>query len=336
MSARLAAVAGLLPFLSVTAAAEDSVFIDYGSRGTVEMRGTILEYNGRQLRLQRASGQPQAYPSERVVRFETELGEQHRAGDEALAANRFADALAHYRLAYGSEQRTWVRRMLLSNRAWCHRGLGQWEQAAETFLLMVASDPQTLYADAIPLAWQPGEFVRLETAQRWFDRSENPWAVLLGASHLMSGNQRTTALRALGELSRSGDPRLAALAAAQQWRARAFAADDREIGRWQQALEGMPEKLRAGPYFVIGRAQLAGRDYAAAALSLLRVPILYEQHYQLSAAALLGAGDALATAGQTDAAGRLYAEVVRDYDDTPAAPEARRAWEELQPSRSPR
>jgi TolA-binding protein len=89
----------------------------------------------------------------------------------------------------------------------------------------------------------------------------------------------------------------------------------------------MPAPLRAGPYLVLGRALSRSGQSESAALTLLRVPILYRQHYLLAADGLLAAGRELENLQRHDQALGLYAELVREYPATDAAAEARQRLE---------
>jgi hypothetical protein len=190
---------------------------------------------------------------------------------------------------------------------------------------MVRRVPDTPYLDAIPLVWQsylpsPG----LERkARAWLESQDAPAVALMGASWLLSGRDALTARQTLEGLAASRNSSLAALAQAQLWRRQVVTATARDLSQWQTTVESMPEALRAGPYFVLGKALSHHDRFEAAALSVLRVPILYPQHRLLAAEALVGAGQWLERLGQTDEARRLYQEAAQDYANTTAAELAR-------------
>jgi TolA-binding protein len=100
-------------------------------------------------------------------------------------------------------------------------------------------------------------------------------------------------------------------------------ADAAELERWREILTKIPEDLRGGPYFALGRALAANGQSEAAAIALMRVPILYAgDSRRLSAAALLYAGRELTKIDRTEEAASLYREILRDYAKTPAAADA--------------
>ena len=99
---------------------------------------------------------------------------------------------------------------------------------------------------------------------------------------------------------------------------------------WSDEVETSPESVRAGPYFVLGRALAHHKQPAEAALDLLRVPILYPEDRPLAAAALLAAGRALEEDSQADAARRLYRELLAEYPKLRHRPAKRsNGWKNL-------
>jgi len=316
----LVLVAALL--LTSSAAAEDTVYLASGS-GTTKVTGRILDYTGRELQLETFSGRAQSYPARLVQRIETEYADRHVAADAAMARRQFAEALALYQQALEAESRRWVRRLIVAQYVWCYRALGQWERAGEAFLLLARDDPETPYFACIPLAWLPtATSLELDTAaRRWLGRPE-PAAALLGASHLLSGADRPAALRRLEALAAGQDRRIADLARAQTWRAAAITADRAQLEAWLGMVEQMPASLRAGPYFVLGRAWAQQQQWQEAALTLLRAAILYPDHRDLAPQALLEAGVALEKMGEAGDAARLYREVARSYAESRVAVEA--------------
>jgi len=100
---------------------------------------------------------------------------------------------------------------------------------------------------------------------------------------------------------------------AQTWRAAMITADSKQIDTWEGAADNMPERLAAGAYLVVGRARARLRQWEPAALALLRVAILYPQHRELAARALLEAGRALEGLDRKAEAARLYRELIRNY-----------------------
>jgi len=314
-------------------AAQDTVYVSSSrsARGYTKLSGRVVDYTGRELRLVIPGTGEQSFPAGEVLRIETQHVRQQVEADAAFAKGEFASALALYREARTAESRVWVRRQITAAMVWCYRALGRPELAAEEFLLLIRSDPQTLHFECIPLAWVPSQpsVVLEQSARQWLTRQEMPAAVLLGASQLMSTALRPAALARLRQLTADPDRRIAQLARAQTWRAAVVTADGEELAGWQTAVEEMPQPLRAGPYYVLGLAWAQRQDWEQAALAFLRVPILYPQHRSIAARSLIDAGQSLERTGGTGQAARLYRELIETYPETRSATEARNRLEEL-------
>jgi tetratricopeptide (TPR) repeat protein len=336
-------MAALLVCLLAPAAAEDTVYLTGSAGGQTKISGRVLDYTGRELKLEHAAGREQSFPAEKVERVETQYGRQQTDADALFAKNQFDQALGLYIKAVESEPRRWVRRQIIAQIVYCYRALDRPERAGEAFLLLIRDDPDTLYFDCIPLAWaprQPPADLEL-AARRWLERPE-PAAQLLGASHLLAGRDRPTALRHLQRLSAGAERPaiqegismtsrwLAGLALAQTWRAEVATATPQQIDGWSRLIEQMPEPLAAGPYLVLGRARAQCQQPAQAALALLRVAILYPQHRELAAQSLVDAGRELQKLGRSPEALRLYREAVRSYpEQTRPVAEAQSRLEEI-------
>jgi len=150
---------------------------------------------------------------------------------------------------------------------------------------------------------------------------------------LLTGPARGEAVEKLRQLVSSPDRRIAQLASAQLWRTAVASADSRQLDSWAETIELMPEGLRAGPLYVLGMAQLQNKQWECAALSLLRVAIVYRQDRSLAAQSLLEAARGLEQASQSAEAARLYHELLREYpEQARAAAEAQSRLEELRQS----
>ena len=310
-------------------AADDVVYLlpEAGGRGPRSFSGQVVDYTGRELRLRLSTGKERAIPTAQIEHVETTHSADQAAGDELFADHDYRLALAKYRSALETDRETrgWMRRQILAQVVWCQRATGQWDQAGETFLMLLPKDPDTPYFDCIPLAWTTAQTSgALEAkAKTWLARGDNPTAVLIGASHLLTTRSRPAALEKLTALAENPDPRIAWLAQTQLWRTTSTQAGENDLRRWGELLEKSPESLRAGPCFVLGSAWIS-RDPELAALLLMKLPILYSRERTLSAAALLSAGGCLEKISQKSQAAEVYRELLAGYAELPEAGEAKR------------
>jgi len=306
----------ILWLLVVPAAAQDTVTLVGPSGGRTKVIGRIVDYRGGRLQIEMFGGHRKEIPGEQVLEIDTQYGPEKIEADRLLAAGRFAEALDSYDRARRGESRRWVQRQITAQMVRCYRAIDRPDRAGNEFLGLILEDPNTPYFDCIPLAWmsrQPSPHLE-QTARAWLLRDE-PAAVLLGASHLLSTAARGDALRRLRNLTLGPDRRIAQLALAQTWRAEIATAGAERIDAWEPLVEKLPEPLAAGPYFVLGQARLRQRQWESAALAMLRVAILYPDQRGLAAEALLEAGRALERLDRTEEALRLYRELVKKYPE---------------------
>ncbi|MFZ5829299.1 MAG: hypothetical protein ACOY3P_04390 [Planctomycetota bacterium] len=315
----------------VPARAEDTALIATSGGGRARLSGRVVDFTGRELLVELPGGRQQTAPGRAVVSIDTSRNPRHEQADAAFAVGDFSQAVGLYQQAMEAEPRAWVRRALVAQEVWCHRFLGAMDRAGEAFLLLLRSDPETPYFACIPLGWTPRHPTpQLEAAARqWLTRSE-PAAALLGASHLLPTAARAQAASKLVTLAGDPDPRIAALATAQTWRAALTGASAEQIAAWQRMAEQMPAELLAGPRLVIGFGQAQQKQWESAALGFLHPPILFPDERDLAALGLLEAGRALESAGQRADAVRLCRELVLEHAaQSRTAEEARMQLEKL-------
>lgn len=307
---------GLSP---VELTAEDVVILSSGQDAKSQTRivGEVLDYNGTELTIRLNTGAERTFPSDQVFEIQPARSEEHKLGDEALAGFDYTAALAAYQDARRGATRRWVRELIIANMVTCYQNLGQAERAGEMFLILIGDDENSPYFDCIPLAWAPQEPSPqlAQQSRSWLRRDDLPAAILLGASHLLSTNERPAALGRLKRLQLHEDSRIAMLAQAQSWRAAVATASQRDLQQWQQVIESAPQALRGGPYFVLGQALALQQEPTRAALALLRVPINHPQDRELAARCLFEAAGALQRRGQVQDAHQLYRELTEDYTD---------------------
>ena len=325
---RLSICAVLLAATCYTAAsAADRVILPSGDDGGAGViTGEVLEYSSQGLVVRLANGRERKIAAERIERVEPQRSEAHATADDALARGDLGAAIDGYRQALSREPRRWVRRQLLAQLVGCYRRSGQVDLAGETFLVLARDDPASPHFACIPLAWSPSppNPALVSRATRWLEATDQPAAVLLGASHLLATQQRGDAAARLTDLSGSANPIIASLSAAQLWRTQTATATPADLSRWESAIENMPESVRVGPYFVLGLAYIQKGDADAAAMALLRVAFEYPQDRNLAAESLLRAGEILDRAGHADEALTLFRELGERYPDTPFAEQAAR------------
>ncbi|MBI3465405.1 MAG: hypothetical protein HY000_20470 [Planctomycetes bacterium] len=327
------AVLVLMFVAAPTMSAEDAVYFSSPDRESARTKitGEVVELTGTEVRIRSPGGGERKFPADRVVEVVTKRTPEQLAGNALLAEGEYQQALSKFRaaLADGNEQRGWVRREIVAQIVRCYMGLGQTTAASDAFLNLVRSDPATRSFDCIPLAWLPAQASQelQSAAQKWLKHEESnstatATARLLGASHLLATPQRDVAVAELQRLAGNDDVRIAALAKAQLWNSRLATAAEGDLRKWSTAIEQMPELVRAGPYFVLGRALARKQRFEQAATTLLRVPILYPADRELAARSLVEAGACLQQLQQSQEAGSLYREVLDRHRASAAAAEA--------------
>ncbi|MEX0939365.1 MAG: hypothetical protein WDZ59_15990 [Pirellulales bacterium] len=327
-SARLAAVLVGLPIvMAATAApAEDVVRLrPEPGEAAQTVSGEIVDYTGDGLRMKLLSGVERTVPARRVERIESTYQPSHQQARDAIARHDFAQAVRLLLDANRQESRLWVRRMIIAELVQAYQQAGQVEQAGDAFLVLAESDPATPYFHTIPLGWMPGEDVAKAKAHQWLARSDLPAALLLGASHLMSTDQRGEAISALERLALLKDSQVAPLAEAQLWRARIATADEPTVGAWERRIDQMPEDLRAGPYVTLAQALVQQKRWEQASQAFLRAEILNSGQTQLAAEALVAAGEALMQLQRRDEAERVFRDAAARYANLDAGRQAT-AW----------
>jgi TolA-binding protein len=288
------------------------------------IHGEVVEYTGRELIVKLAEGREIKRPGPLVVAIETEWPPGKAEADRFFDEHQFLAAREKYVAAVRKEPRAWARRAIMARVIACYRELNQLESAGKLFLALVGEDAETPYFDEIPLAWMPAEpsAALTETAQKWL-KEDHPLAALLGASHVLSTLERQAALDRLTRLASEKDARLATLAQAQAWRVKIPTVSQDQLAAWQQKVETFPDALRAGPYWVLGRALAQHGQTQDALLAFLHVPILYPQGVALAADSLQNAARLMAKQGDEAAALRLRQELVARYPTSAAAIETK-------------
>ncbi|HTI51710.1 MAG TPA: hypothetical protein VL475_12185 [Planctomycetaceae bacterium] len=308
--------------------AEDKVILQRTSLSArVTVSGTVENYTGTEISIRTDNDEaPKTFPSADVVEIQTAQTDSHTRGLKLLADGQAEQAIRELDVAVKMEQRTWVRREILAALVRCGLRRGDYSAAGARFLAIVKSDPTTRHFRVIPLVWAPETIspeVRREALVWMNGRVEA--GRLIGASLLYDDREmRKEARSVLKELSSSADDRVRVLAQMQARREEALAGSPGKMqtAQWQQRIDEMPEELRAGPYFLLGRVYAAQHDYELAAATLLWLPLVDDHDFRLASRACLEAGVALDRIGQHAEARTLYREVTVRFADTPFADEA--------------
>jgi len=304
---------------------------DAGSDKETRRAGTIQSYDNNGLVLRTLGGREITIPVDQVVRFEYPKSKMHQDADQAAALEDFAAARLYYRnaLRADKEKRAWVRTQLTAKAMECRQALGDYKRAGDLFVNLARRDADRVFLDKMPLAWTSSASVAERVAKGWLEDSDRASVQLLAASHMKRSPSREQALAILRKLAKGSDTEIALLASCQLWQTQIPTATDDDVKRWARTIEKLPERLRSGPYFVVGRGQAVRKQHQAAALTMMRVPILFPRQKDIAAEALLYAGSSLSSIGQKEEATRVLRELVAGYPDSYAAKEAKQRLEKL-------
>jgi len=322
-------LAAAVALLALNAAqAQDKVILQRNSLSArVTVSGVVENYTGTEISIRTDNDEPpKTFPSADVVEIQTAQSDSHTRGLKLLAEGQVEQAVRELDVAVKKEPRTWVRREILAALVRCGLRRGDYATAGARFLAIVKSDPTTRHFRVIPLVWAPETIspdARSEAVSWLSGRVEA--GRLIGASLLYDDREmRKEARSVLKELSSSTDDRVRVLAQMQARREEALAGTPGKMqtAQWRQRIDEMPEDLRAGPYFLLGRVYAAQHDYELAAATLLWLPLVDDHDFRLASRACLEAGVALDKIGQHAEARTLYREVTVRFAETPFADEA--------------
>jgi hypothetical protein len=289
--------------------------------------GIIVDFTGTQLTIRsRDNTNVNTYAADEVVEVRTPQTEHHKKGLVSFAQRDVERATASFELAMIAETRDWVRRDILAMLVRCALHRGDSIAAGAKFLALWQSDPTTRQFKLVPLTWGPRNITAAlrNESLGWINLNTEA-SRLLGASHLLADARHAAlAKNEMNELATSTDLRIRLLARAQMWRLRVREGNltPSEMKRWQSKIEDMPEDIRGGPFYVLGRGHLVRKEFDRAAAALLWIPLVYDHDTHLAARACLEAADALREIGQTGQSFALYREVTTRFVGTPFADEA--------------
>lgn len=312
--------------LAVTAAtfAIDKVHVRSDTGDVATFTGEITRYDRDLLVLSNGDHQ-RSFAAAKIDSVESNWSADHLAGRRYRGEADWDEALRSYSRSLQTERRQWVQQLLLGEAAITYREQGNLARAADTVSWLLNKFPKARCGYALPLAWtthSPDRGVEIQ-ASKWMTQSKQPAMQLVGASWLLAGERRAEAKYALKVFTDSETPVFAQLAMAQLWRTEIANVSPARQQQWPQMIEKMPKSIRAGPTYVWAAALAREAPTERAVNAFLRIPILYPDHHNLSAAALRDAAVILDKLARTAEADRLYRELAARCGDTSAAAEAR-------------
>ncbi|MDA7503793.1 hypothetical protein N8553_02285 [bacterium] len=298
-----------------------------GASKPITLIGEIIDYDGRDLTLRSLSGNPQYIAADDVVEVKTHYDDAHREGIEAFQAAKYDEAITKLISAYDREPREWVDREIAS---WIVRTSllrNDFRTAFRYFNAIIKSDPYTRHWGVAPLVWSPVNITDdIRKPLRASLLSARADERFLAASILLfDGTSGRLAERELGVLASDPNPRISRLARTQLWR---VALANQEVTEnilqgWREQIEQLPESMRPGPQYLLGRGYLLIGEQRIAAAEFLKLTIIYTNHEALTARATLEAAEAIEKTGLTQEANILYRELVIRFPTTSEAKIAR-------------
>ena len=311
-------ISGLGGMLLVAIAGGQDILITQTADATspTKRRGIITQWVGKQITLE-SSGRARLVDSDTVLELQTQWPQSYTQALERIGQKKFGEAVPLLQAAITEESRPWARRAISGKLLECLLRTGNEAAAIGEFVTITREDPETRFFNLAPLPWVSSVFMGNISNQAvgWMD-SNDPVEKLIGAAWSMSGNSRQIAVAALKELSENGNACVAGLAKSQLWRTQSMTANPDTIQRWERQLNRMPSSVRAGAYLMLADAQARNQLTDAAAINLMRIAVLHPEQHGLAAAALYRCADLRQNAGRPDQSRTLWAEVVRNYENT--------------------
>lgn len=319
-----------MAFLSMAAAEDRVTFRPAGASRPITVVGDIIDYTGRNLTMRALGGIPQSIPAEDVIAVKTHYDAVHREGIEAYNAGQIEKAFSKFLTAYDREPREWVDREIAAWIVRCSLSQGDSISALQYFRTLAKSDPYTRHWGVAPLVWAPvsiSETLR-KTARPMLVSSYSSERLLAASLLLFDGTSGTIAKRELNDLASDPNPRISRLARAQLWRV--AIAENRVtkniLHDWREQIDRLPEALRPGPQYMLGRGYAHLGEQRLAAAEFLKLTILYTSNDALTARATLEAAEAIERTGLTQEANLLYRELLVRF---PMSRESKIAREKL-------
>lgn len=297
------------------------------STGKKRIRCRIIDYTGAVITVREVDANAnKTYATSEVTRVETPQSQQHQAGLELLSEGKIREAEENLLEALTLDPREWVKREILSNlvRAALHRG--DYVTAATRMDRIFTSDQTTHHLELLPAAWTEKVLTKAQTrnaAELIGNQSQIERLVAASILLFQSGFEETSR-QTLLELKTTGHRRLQPIAEAQLWRLELKENDLAvfTIEQWERHIERLPTPERGGPYYLLASAYDFKLLRDEAALTYLRIPVLYPHDRLLAAQSLLSAAEMLRAAGRGQESITIYRELTAHYRGTDAARKA--------------
>jgi signal peptidase II len=297
------------------------------STGKKGIRCRVIDYTGTSVIVRQIDANTDShFPTSQVTRVETPQVKPHREGLQLLAEGETAAAEEKLKEALRIESREWVRREILAVLVRAALSRGDYVTAATRLEMIYLSDKSTHHLELLPAVWSRAVLTPEQI------RNANELAIgetdvmqLVGASILLfEPGFETSSKKTLLRISQSGDTRLQPLAEAQLWR---LELEEKEVSAfkldsWRRHVERLPASLRGGPYFLLAEAYRFKILRDEAALTYLRIPVLYDHDRLLAAEACLAAADVFQRQGRLTEAVAMYRELLARYQGTEASRKA--------------
>lgn len=233
-------------------------------------------------------------------------------------------AFEQYEKAIPNEKREWIRREIISKQILCLSAQQKTVSAISLFLAHFSSYPNTRFLHVAPLNWDSID-VDVEIQNKCGSiLSGNPLEQLIASSWLLSGPQKTVAIKKLEKLAsieaqNEIQRRVVHWATMQLWRTRIDQSTKEDLDSWKAEIQKLLNEDRVGPIIVLGKLLTRLEQYDAAAIELMKIPIRYPDRYLECASALDLAVEALTRNGKSKEAQLVLQELTNRYTTTTRA-----------------
>ena len=314
-----------LAYASQDLAADDLVFL---KKSAIVSRsryiGKIEEYNAIKLTLVNPAGKKLEIDSRRISHVQTEFSSLKLKADRLFKEKKFGVAFEQYEKAIPNEKREWIRREIISKQILCLSAQQKTVSAISLFLAHFSSYPNTRFLHVAPLNWDSID-VDVEIQNKCGSiLSGNPLEQLIASSWLLSGPQKTVAIKKLEKLAsieaqNEIQRRVVHWATMQLWRTRIDQSTKEDLDSWKAEIQKLLNEDRVGPIIVLGKLLTRLEQYDAAAIELMKIPIRYPDRYLECASALDLAVEALTRNGKSKEAQLVLQELTNRYTTTTRA-----------------